>query len=174
MAAYGSARYGYGPWGFGEASAALTGNSSTSAVGTLLADRSIQEDRTVATGNVGTVSLSVSIAITGNSATGAVQSLFVSPIITGNSATGATGTMLAEVISFQAITGVGGTGSAGTATSTVSIAIIGVQTACSVGTLIGFGWGAVPDTSETWSTISDTSETWTVVADNSTTWQEAA
>jgi hypothetical protein len=82
--------------------------------------------------------------------------------------------MLAEVISFQAITGVEGTGVLGTATSAVSVAIIGVQTNSSVGTMIGFGWGAVPDTSDSWSPISDTSETWTVVADNSTTWQEAA
>jgi hypothetical protein len=92
--------------------------------------------------------------------------------------------MPSEVISFQDITGVEGAGSVGSATNAVSIAIIGVQTNLLVGTMIGFGWGAVPDTSESWSQISDTSEswsqisdtseTWTVVADNSTTWQEAA
>ena len=172
MAAYGTGYYGLGVYGIGNV--VISGNSSTSAVGTLLTNRSIQEDGTIATGNEGTVSLSISIAITGNSATGSVQSLFVSPIITGNSATGAVGTMIGEVFTFQAITGVGATGSVGSATKSISVAIIGVQTACSVGTLIGFGWGAVPDTSETWTPISDTSETWTVVADNSTTWQEAA
>ena len=162
MAAYGTGYYGLGAYGIGNV--VISGNSSGTAVGTLLTDRSIQEDGTIATGNVGTVSLSISIAITGNSATGSVQSLFVSPIITGNSATGAVGTMLAEVISFQAITGVEGTGSVGSATSVVSVAIIGVQTSCFAGTMVRFGWGQ----------ISDTSETWTVVADNSTTWQEAA
>lgn len=164
MAAYGSGRYGYGPWGFGEASAALTGNSSTTAIGTLLTDRSIQEDGTIATGNVGTIGFTVSVAITGNAATGAVQSVFVSPILTGNTATGAVGTMVAEVITFQAITGVNGTGSVGTASNVISIGIIGVQSICSVGQIIGFAWSVIPDTSESWSDL----------ADNSITWQEAA
>jgi hypothetical protein len=164
MAAYGSGRYGYGPWSFGEASAALTGNSSTTAVGTLLADRSIQEDGTIATGNVGTVGLSVSVAITGNTATGSVQSVFVSPILTGNTATGAVGTLSAEVITFQDITGVQGTGAVGTASNVTSIGITGVQSICSVGTVIGFGWGVIPDTLENWTDLSD----------NPITWQEAA
>jgi hypothetical protein len=83
-------------------------------------------------------------------------------------------TMPSEVITFQAITGISATGSVGSATNSVSIAIIGVQTACFAGTMVRFGWGQISDTSESWSPISDTSETWTVVADNSTTWQEAA
>ena len=174
MAAYGSGRYGYGPWSIGEASAALTGNASTLAIGSLLASRSIQQDGTVATGNVGTVGLTVSIAITGNLATGALNSVLVSPIITGNAASGDVGTLSAEVISFQDITGVDGTGSVGTAASVISIEIIGNSATGAVGIVIGFGWGAIPDTSETWTPVSDTSETWTDISDNATTWQVAA
>jgi hypothetical protein len=102
--------------------------------------------------------------------------------------------MGAEVISFQAITGVEGTGAVGTASNVISIGIIGVQSICAVGIIIGYGWGAIPDTSETWtpeadtseswtpvsdtseswSPVSDTSESWSDLADNSVTWQEAA
>jgi len=162
MAAYGSGYYGLGVYGIGNV--VISGNASTTAVGTLLTDRSIQEDGTIATGNVGTVGLTVSVGITGNAATGAVQSVFKSPILTGNTATGAVGTMIAEVISFQAITGVQGTGAVGTASNVTSIRIIGVQSICSVGTVIGFGWGVIPDTLENWTDLSD----------NPITWQEAA
>jgi hypothetical protein len=73
MAAYGTGYYGLGVYGIGNV--VISGNASAGAVGTLLADRSIQEDGTIATGNVGTVGLSVSIAITGNAATSAVGSV---------------------------------------------------------------------------------------------------
>jgi hypothetical protein len=169
---YGSGHYGIGPYNIGNL--VITGNVSTTAVGTLLADRSIQEDGTISTGNVGTVGLSISVEITGNAATGAVNSVLVSPIITGNAATGAVGTMGAEVITFQAITGVNGTGSVGTASNVISIGIIGVESICAVGTMIGYGWGSIPNTSESWTSISDTSESWSDLADNSVTWQEAA
>lgn len=174
MAAYGSGRYGYGPWSIGEASAALTGNASTLAIGTLLADRSIQEDGTIATGNIGTVGPTVSIAITGNASTASIGTILAAPIATGNSATGAVGTMAAEVISFQDITGVSGTGSVGTVSNVISIEIMGNGATGAVGTILGFGWGAVPDTSETWTPVSDTSETWADISDNATTWQVAA
>ena len=42
MAAYGSGYYGLGVYGIGNV--VISGNSATGAVGTLLADRSIQED----------------------------------------------------------------------------------------------------------------------------------
>jgi hypothetical protein len=73
MAAYGSGYYGLGVYGIGNV--VISGNSSTGAVGTLLTDRSVQEDGTIATGNVGTVGLTVSVAITGNVATCAVGSV---------------------------------------------------------------------------------------------------
>jgi hypothetical protein len=72
--------------------------------------------------------------------------------------------MGAEVITFQDITGVQGTGAVGTASNVISIGIIGVQSICSVGRIIGFGWSVIPDTSESWSDL----------ADNSITWQEIA
>jgi hypothetical protein len=231
---YGSGHYGIGPYNIGNL--VISGNVSTGAVGTLLADRSIQEDGTIATGNVGTVGLSISVEITGNAATCAVGSVIPTYIqaitgnastlsvgsvtqsaaidlvgnasiaavgtvgltstkaITGNSATGAVGTVGAEVISFQAITGVNGTGVVGTASNVISIGIIGVESICAVGIMIGFGWGSIPNTSETWTPEADTSESWTPVAnsteswtpasdtseswsdlaDNSITWQEAA
>ena len=52
MAAYGTGYYGRGVYGIGNV--VISGNSSTTAVGNLLASRSIQEDGTIATGNVGT------------------------------------------------------------------------------------------------------------------------
>jgi hypothetical protein len=82
--------------------------------------------------------------------------------------------MLAEVISFQAITGVEGTGSVGSVGLTIEIAITGVESIGSVGTMIGYGWSVIPSTSESWTPVSDTSESWTDLADNSVTWQEAA
>jgi len=174
VAAYGSGRYGYGPWSIGEASAALTGNASTLAIGSLLASRSIQEDGTVAIGNVGTVGITYSVAIAGNASTGSIGTILAAPIATGNSATGSVGAVIAEVISFQDITGVDGTGSVGTVASVISIEIIGNSATGAVGTVIGFGWGAIPDTSETWTPVSDTSETWVDISDNATTWQVAA
>ena len=78
--------------------------------------------------------------------------------------------MGAEVISFQDITGVAGTGDVGTVTNAVSIEITGVESICAVGVMIGFGWGAIPDTSESWTPDSDTSASWTPVADSSESW----
>jgi hypothetical protein len=167
---YGSGHYGIGPYNIGNL--IISGNASTGAVGTLLADRSIQEDGTIATGNVGTVDISRTVAITGNSSTLSVNSVLVSPILTGNSSTGAVGTLLPETISFVAITGVGGTGSVGSVTNAVSIAIIGVEASSSVGTIIGYGWSVVADTAESWSPVSDTSEDWTEISDNSETWTQ--
>jgi len=96
MAAYGSGYYGKGVYGIGNV--VISGNSATVAVGTVLASRSIQEDGTIATGNVGTVGIDRTVAITGNAATLAVGSVFVSPIITGNAATGAVGTVVGTVV----------------------------------------------------------------------------
>jgi hypothetical protein len=167
---YGSGHYGIGPYNIGNL--VISGNASTGAVGTLLADRSIQEDGTIATGNVGTVDTSRTVAITGNSSTLSVNSVLVSPILTGSSSTGAVGTMSPETISFVDITGVGGTGSVGSVTNAVSIAIIGVEASGSVGTIIGYGWSVVADTAESWSPVSDTSEDWTEISDNSETWTQ--
>lgn len=172
MAAYGTGYYGRGVYGIGNV--VISGNSSTGAVGTLLTDRSVQEDGTIATGNVGTVGVTKTVAITGNAATGAINSVLVSPIITGNAATGDVGTVLAEVISFQDITGVDGTGAVDSALAVIEVAIIGVESVGAVGIVIGFGWGAVPNTSESWTPISDTSENWSDLADNSITWQQAS
>jgi hypothetical protein len=82
--------------------------------------------------------------------------------------------MGAEVISFQAITGVEGTGAVDSVGLTVEVAITGVESIGSVGTMIGYGWSVIPSTSESWTPVSDTSESWTDLADNSLTWQEAA
>jgi hypothetical protein len=150
----------------------LSGNVITGAVGTLLADRSIEEDGIIATGNVGTVDISRTVAITGNESTLSVQSVLVSPILTGSSLTGAVGTMMPETILFVAITGIDGTGLVGSVTNGISIEIIGVEASGSVGTMIGFGWGAIPDTAETWTAETDTPETWTAIADNSETWTQ--
>lgn len=172
MAAYGTGYYGLGVYGIGNV--VISGNSSTGAAGNLLENISVQEDGNIATGNVGTVGLTVSIAITGNDSIFSVGSVLVSPIITGTAATGDVGTLSAEVISFQDITGVEGTEALGTAAATIEIVITGVGLICAVGTMIGYGWGAVPDSSESWTPVADTSETWTDLADNSITWQEAA
>lgn len=172
MAAYGTGYYGNGVYGIGNV--VISGNASTLAIGTLLASRSIQEDGTIATGNIGTVGPTVSIAITGNASTASIGTILAAPIATGNSATGAVGTMTAEVISFQDITGVDGTGFVGTAANVISVEIMGNGATGAVGTILGFGWGAVPDTSETWTPVSDTSETWADISDNATTWQVAA
>jgi hypothetical protein len=80
--------------------------------------------------------------------------------------------MLAETISFVDITGVDGTGSVGSVTNAVSIAIIGVEASGSVGTIIGYGWSVVADTAESWTPVSDTSEDWTEISDNSETWTQ--
>ena len=61
MAAYGSGYYGRGVFGIGNV--VISGNSSTSAVGTLLTNRSVQENGTIATGNVGAVTQSRTVAI---------------------------------------------------------------------------------------------------------------
>jgi hypothetical protein len=61
VAAYGTGYYGKGAYGIGNV--VISGNASTLAIGTLLADRSIQEDGTIGTGNIGTVGPTVSIAI---------------------------------------------------------------------------------------------------------------
>jgi hypothetical protein len=82
--------------------------------------------------------------------------------------------MGAEVISFQDITGVDGTGAVDSVLAVIEVAIIGVESIGAVGSMIGYGWGAVPNTSESWTPISDTSESWTDLSDNSVTWQEAA
>jgi hypothetical protein len=170
MAAYGSGYYGKGVYGIGNV--VISGNASTTAVGTLLDDRSIQEDGNIATGNVGTVGISLSFAITGNDSTLSVNSVLVSPILTGSSSTGAVGTMSPETISFVAITGVDGTGAVDSVTNGISIEIIGVEASGSVGTMIGFGWGAIPDTAETWTAEADTPETWSEISDNSETWTQ--
>jgi hypothetical protein len=78
--------------------------------------------------------------------------------------------MSAEVISFQAITGVSGTGEVGSASNVIEVAIIGNEAVGSAGVMVGFGWGAVPDTSETWTPQSDTPETWDPVANTAKTW----
>ena len=168
MAAYGTGYYGRGVYGIGNV--VISGNQASGAVGNLLANRSVQEDGTIATGNVGTVGLTVSLAITGNAAIGAVQSVFVSPIVTGNSATGSVGTVLAEVISFQDITGVEGTGSVDSVVGVISVEISGNAAIGAVGTMFGFGWGAIPDAAETYTPISDSAESWTAIVDNSETW----
>jgi hypothetical protein len=58
----------------------------------------------------------------------------------------------------------------GSVTNSVSVAIIGVSASCSVGTILGYGWGVTPDTPETWSAQSDTPETWSAISDTSESW----
>jgi hypothetical protein len=54
------------------------------------------------------------------------------------------------------------------------VSISGVSASGSVGTILGFGWGATPDTSETWTGQSDTPETWSAISDNAETWTAIA
>ena len=84
--------------------------------------------------------------------------------------------MIGAVLTLQDITGIEGTGEVGTISFSMSVVveISGVSLSGLTGTLIGFGWGVVPDSSESWTPVSDTSENWTDLADNSITWQEAA
>jgi hypothetical protein len=53
---------------------------------------------------------------------------------------------------------------------TILAALSGLLATGSVQTIFGFGWGAIPDTSESWGAIPDTSETWTVIGNTSETW----
>ena len=53
---------------------------------------------------------------------------------------------------------------------TILAALSGLLATGSVQTIFGFGWGAIPDTSESWGAIPDTSETWTTIANTSETW----
>jgi len=78
--------------------------------------------------------------------------------------------MPSEVITFQDITGISATGSVDSVTQSVSVALTGVDLSGIVGTIIGYGWGAVPDTPESWTAQSDNSETWTPVSDSSESW----
>jgi len=78
-------------------------------------------------------------------------------------ATGAVQTMPSEVITFQAITGVEGTGSAGSVSNVITVEISGNSATGSVGIIFGFGWGAIPNAAETWTAIVDNSETWTPI-----------
>jgi hypothetical protein len=52
----------------------------------------------------------------------------------------------------------------------ISVDITGNTASGAVGIMFGFGWGAIPDTSETYTPIGDTTETWTAITDNSETW----
>ena len=145
---------------------------------------------------VGSVTQSVAVDLVGNSATGAIGSVGVTSTtsVSGNATTGDVGTVLAEVISFQDITGVEGTGAVDSALAVIEVAITGVESVCSIQKMTRLGWGAYPDNQETWSpqsdttetwtsispttngwgAVSDTSESWTDLSDNSVTWQEAA
>jgi hypothetical protein len=78
--------------------------------------------------------------------------------------------MLAEVITFQDITGNGATAAVGSVVNVISIEISGNSATGSVGIIFGFGWGAIPDSAETYTPISDSAETWTTIVDNSETW----
>jgi hypothetical protein len=71
--------------------------------------------------------------------------------------------MASEVITFQAITGVAGTGAVDSAVGVISVGITGNAATGSVGIIFGFGWGAIPDSAETWTEIVDNSETWTPI-----------
>ena len=142
MAAYGSGYYGKGVYGIGNV--VISGNSSTLAIGTLGVNISEQEEGTIATGNVGSVSVSRTIALTGNASTLSL------------------GTLSLDERSF-AVTGNDSTLSLGSVTNGISIEIIGNEITCSVGSIIWFAWIAIPDTPETWTAIADNSETWTQV-----------
>ncbi len=135
MAAYGKGYYGRGVYGIGNV--VISGNASTLAIGTLGVNISEQEAGTIATGNVGSVSVSRTIALTGNASTLSL------------------GTLSLDDRSF-AVTGNASTLSIGSVTNASSIGIIGNQIVCPVGTMIGFGWGTIPDTPETWTAESDT------------------
>jgi hypothetical protein len=78
--------------------------------------------------------------------------------------------MASEVITFQAITGNGATGSVGSVSNVITIALTGNSATGSVGIIFGFGWGAIPDSAETYTPISDSAETWVAIVDNSETW----
>ena len=125
-----------------------------------------------ATGAVDSVTESVFIAVSGNTATGNVGTVSATSTaaVTGNVATGAVETMPSEVITFQAITRVDGSGAVGTVSNAITIALTGNAAIGSVGIMFGFGWGAIPDSAETYTPISDSAETWVAIVDNSETW----
>jgi Concanavalin A-like lectin/glucanases superfamily len=117
-------------------SKALTGNASTAAVGTIAPARSVPVTGNASTAAVGTVTPSRSVALTGNAATGAVGTVTVSGsnitlALTGVAATGAVGTVGPGL--SAGLIGNAATGSPGSVGLSASIAIAGVPATGSVG-----------------------------------------
>jgi hypothetical protein len=131
---------------------ALTGNFATGFVGSVaIGARTIALTGISSTTAVGTAGVSRPFALTGNSASGSIGNFYLTKL-TGNSATGAVGTVIPT--KARAITGVSSTTAVGTLTPTKSFAIIGNSATGQVGSVGAFYWGLI-DTNETpgWTVI---------------------
>jgi hypothetical protein len=156
-------------WNFGTL-AALSGVAATGAVGSLIYTIPISLSGTQATSAVGSVGFANAYALSSVLSTTDVGSLSLSLTVatTGVQATGAVGSVVWG--NAYALSGVQATGSVGSFSFTSTIPISSVLATGSVQTIFGFGWGAIPDTSESWGAIPNTSETWTTIANTSETW----
>ena len=156
-------------WNFGTL-AALSGVAATIAVGSLIYTIPISLSGTQATSAVGSLGFANAYALSSVLSTTDVGS--VTPRFTvgttGVQATSAVGSVVWG--NAYALSGVQATGSVGSFSFTSTIPMSGVLATGSVQTIFGFGWGAIPDTSESWGAIPDTSETWTVIGNTSETW----
>ena len=116
---------------------ALTGQATTSAVGTLTPSQGATAALTgvSATSAVGTLTPSIATTFAGVSATSAVGAFApnISVALVGQSATSAVGTLTATLASL--LTGQAGTSAVGTLTPSITVAFSGVGSTASVGTL---------------------------------------
>jgi hypothetical protein len=156
-------------WNFGTL-AALSGVVATGAVGSLAFNFNFAVTGVQATGAVGSVGFANAYALSSVLSTTDVGS--VAPrftvATTGVQATGAAGSVVWG--NAYALSGVQATGSVGSFSLTSTISMSGVLATGSVETIFGFGWGAIPDTSESWGAIPDTSESWGAIPDTSESW----
>lgn len=117
---------------------ALTGVSSTTAVGTLAPALSKALTGNASTAAVGTVAPGISKGITGNAATSAIGSLSPSRTLalTGNAATGAAGTVTVSGSNITlALTGVAATAAVGTLAPGSALPLTGVSASSAVGSV---------------------------------------
>lgn len=106
---------------------ALTGNSATGSVGTVV--YGVPLIGNAGTGTVGTGTPSITVALTGNAATGAVGTVVYGVPLTGNAGTGSVGSL----VPVTATTGNAATGSTGTATPSTTVGITGNSAIGAVG-----------------------------------------
>jgi hypothetical protein len=156
-------------WNFGTL-AALSGVAATGAVGSVIYSFTLGVTGVQATGSAGSLGFANAYALSSVLSTTDVGS--VTPRFTvgttGVQATSAVGSVVWG--NAYALSGVQATSAVGSFSFTSTIPMSGVLATGSVQTIFGFGWGAIPDTSESWGAIPDTSETWTVIGNTSETW----